>query len=84
MEPREKTRRWLPTLLSIVIVLIPLIILFALSSGANTASQTVQNNFTTDQQIIFNTFTGIAALLLLIFIPAYYLLYRREKRKELR
>ncbi|MDG6933542.1 MAG: hypothetical protein JRN68_02475 [Nitrososphaerota archaeon] len=85
MEPREKTKRWISTLISISVILLPLIFFFSLASPS-TGSSTVQLNsgYTTDAQVIFNTFVGLAVILLLLLLPVFAVMYRRERKRSLR
>jgi nitrate reductase gamma subunit len=85
VEPREKTKRWISTLISISVILIPLIFLFAFTSPASTTNNSQLNSgYTTDAQVIFNTFVGLAVILFLMLLPVFVIMYRRERKNILR
>jgi len=85
LEPREKTRRWISTLISMSVILIPILFFLTLSSpSAGTQSNSIGTNYTTDAQVIFNSFAGLFVILLFILIPIFYILYKRDKRVDLR
>lgn len=85
MEPREKTRRWISTLISMSVILIPILFFLTLSSPSQSSqSNSIGNSYITDGQVIFNSFLGLFVILLFILLPVFYLLYRRDRRIDLR
>jgi nitrate reductase gamma subunit len=85
LEPREKTRRWISTLVSLSIILIPVLFFLGLSSPGQSSSQTTLNTgYQTDAQVIFNAFLGFAVILFFLFVPIFYILYKKDKKVDLR
>lgn len=67
------------------VILIPILFFLSLSSPSQQGSSTsVSTNYTTDAQVIFNSFLGLFIILLFILIPIFYILYRKDRRVDLR
>ncbi|MDG6929361.1 MAG: hypothetical protein JRN39_02580 [Nitrososphaerota archaeon] len=81
MESRGKTTGWIQKILSIAIILTPFVLMLTLTSGQPPPAT---GGHATSQQMIQGSFGGLAAILLLILVPICYVVYRGEKKRELR
>ncbi len=88
MQRKQQTRGLISALLFLLIFLVPLFLSLG-SSGSSSSAPPTQTSLVspyhaTDARIVFDSFAGLAALVLLLSIPVLLFIFDREKKSKMR